>query len=278
MWISLTRGCLILLVLSAITSPTIAQTFDADTDVDGIRAAFAAAAADVEIYGGPNGNSRLELQPEPILNWSNPERRTAAGGLFLWTLDGRPEVTMGAYPVSGSGFEREFQSLSLWPVAAREAGEVVWNPAGPGITMQPIAGLPAPAASPASRMLQLRRAARTFAAKLVPPKRTAIPLRLLASPLYRYPPTIQADDVIDGAIFAFVQGTDPEVLLLIEAVKEGESEGHWQFALARMSIVPTEVTQEGRLVWETQWAIQNRTTPYFVLKNWRREPSTGATD
>ena len=44
-------------------------------------------------------------------------------------------------------------------------------------------------------------------------------LRLLPKPLYRYEP--KAGPVIDGAVFAFVMGTDPESLLLIEAVKSG---------------------------------------------------------
>ena len=44
--------------------------------------------------------------------------------------------------------------------------------------------------------------------------REALELRLLATPLYRYRDT--SPEGSDGALFAFVQGTDPEVLLLVE--------------------------------------------------------------
>jgi hypothetical protein len=42
--------------------------------------------------------------------------------------------------------------------------------------------------------------------------------------------------VLDGAVFAFVQGTDPETLLMVEARKTGDA---WQrqFAFARMNSV-----------------------------------------
>ena len=42
-------------------------------------------------------------------------------------------------------------------------------------------------------------------------------LRLLPQPVYRY--ESEDPEVQDGGVFAFVQGTDPEVLLLLEAVR-----------------------------------------------------------
>lgn len=69
-----------------------------------------------EITGGSTGTEKLELVEQPILNWSNPERRTPAGALFLWTLDGRPQVAMGIYPVADMTLDHEFQSLSPYPL------------------------------------------------------------------------------------------------------------------------------------------------------------------
>ena len=45
-------------------------------------------------------------------------------------------------------------------------------------------------------------------------------------------------NVLEGAIFAFVEGTDPEAFLLLEAAPE--SKPNWKFAFARMNIVPFE--------------------------------------
>ena len=44
-------------------------------------------------------------------------------------------------------------------------------------------------------------------------------MRLLAHPIYHYENT--KGDLIDGGLFAFVQGTDPEVFLLVEARRPG---------------------------------------------------------
>jgi hypothetical protein len=57
-------------------------------------------------------------------------------------------------------------------------------------------------------------------------------LRLLPQPLYRHQST--APEVIDGALFAFVLGTDSEVLLLIEA-RAASDTTKWQYAFARMN-------------------------------------------
>jgi hypothetical protein len=55
-------------------------------------------------------------------------------------------------------------------------------------------------------------------------------------------------DLIDGALFAFVQGTDPEVLLLLEAVRHDKGP-RWQFACARATAGGLEAKLDGQVVW-----------------------------
>ena len=69
------------------------------------------------------------------------------------------------------------------------------------------------------------------------------PLRLLTQPVYRFE---NADP--GGALFAFVEGTDPEVFLLLET-RNGDKGPAWHYALARMNSVEFHVTQHGREVW-----------------------------
>ena len=52
------------------------------------------------------------------------------------------------------------------------------------------------------------------------------PLRLLTQPIYKYE---TADS--GGALFAFVEGTDPEVFLMIEA-RTVDAGSVWHYALA----------------------------------------------
>ena len=72
-------------------------------------------------------------------------------------------------------------------------------------------------------------------------------LRMLPQPVYRY--ESEDPDLIDGAMFFFVQGTDPETVLLLEAVRS-QSGLQWQFAMARRSSGSLLGQYDGRTVWE----------------------------
>ena len=72
-------------------------------------------------------------------------------------------------------------------------------------------------------------------------------LRLLPRPLYRYEP--KDGPILDGAVFAFVMGTDPESLLLIEAVKGDNGNAKWEFAFARRTSGELEGRHKDKVVW-----------------------------
>jgi hypothetical protein len=73
-------------------------------------------------------------------------------------------------------------------------------------------------------------------------------LRLLPQPLYRYEKP--EGDVVDGTLFAFVTsaGTDPEVVLALEARKAGESLA-WHYRAIRFSDSNLYVQHSGKEVW-----------------------------
>ena len=73
------------------------------------------------------------------------------------------------------------------------------------------------------------------------------PLRMLPRELYRY--QSKNPDLLDGAVFGFVQGTDPEVLLLLEAVRE-KSGPQWQYALSRRTCGEVTADFDGKTVWK----------------------------
>src|SRR2546427_127274 len=78
-----------------------------------------------------------------------------------------------------------------------------------------LAGAPEPAASYALRLPQMKRQAERFQMTMIfrRPREVHHPLRLLPRPVYRSP----ASAVDEVALFVFVQGTDPECVLLLEA-------------------------------------------------------------
>jgi hypothetical protein len=55
--------------------------------------------------------------------------------------------------------------------------------------------------------------------------------------------------LLDGALFAFVLGTDPEVFLFLEA-RSGRESLEWQYALAPMTIYAVKASYRGNAVWE----------------------------
>ena len=100
-------------------------------------------------------------------------------------------------------------------------------------------------------------------------------MRLLAQPIYRYQLSGSPDSpTLDGAIFVFVEGTDPEAYLLLEAT--GTERPVWQFAFARMNIVAFRGLYKGDPVWNVEpvgWdTVFDRHEPYAII---RENPQRG---
>ena len=71
-------------------------------------------------------------------------------------------------------------------------------------------------------------------------------LRLLPRPFARYGKP--GMDPIDGALFAYVSTTDPEVYLLLEA-RRGKDGIQWHYAFAPATVWPVKGSCQGREVW-----------------------------
>src|SRR5262245_39091099 len=82
-----------------------------------------AAAAEYEIRVGDDDRP-LELQREPVLQWSNPDRGEIHGNVFVWTRDGRPLAVGSLYKWFSphTHMSHEFQSLAEEPLSARFHG------------------------------------------------------------------------------------------------------------------------------------------------------------
>ena len=73
-------------------------------------------------------------------------------------------------------------------------------------------------------------------------------LRLLERPLYTYSDVDQG--VVEGMLFAFAYGTNPEILLQLEARQAGEERPKWQAAFARLSSAEITVKLDDRKIWK----------------------------
>ncbi len=218
-------------------------------------------------------NAPFELHPHPLINWTNPTRGNVFGGVFLWVREGRPMVCGGVFvwhQKSGIELTREFHSLTSEPITAKFGGERIWEPNVPGIKFQPVPGSKPPGDSRVVRRRQMKGLASRFSTSIsyrnVEPKA----LRLLPTPIYRYEvPEAGVIDgaVIDGAIFAFVQATDPEALLLVEARSVGDSV-QWHYAFARCTAWAVTARLEETVVYEApiyDFTNTKQTAPFFNI-------------
>jgi hypothetical protein len=212
----------------------------------------------------------LTLQPEPILKWTNPVIGTIYGDVFIWTNQGRPEAVASIYRFYSPITHRanEFHSLALVKVTAERDGTAAWTPSRPGLELKPIPGAAVPADSAPARLRQMRALAQEFTGRQTDRQGVDRDMRLLAQPIYRYENT--KGDLIDGGLFVFVVGTDPEAFLLIEARRPPGGAPEWQFGATRMNSINLRLNHRGREIWnapEIPWEqVWDPRQPYTVFR------------
>ncbi len=198
-----------------------------------------------------SGEEKLKLAATPALRWHNPIRATTHGECFLWTKDGRVHAIASLFSYSNQGGRRvahAFNAFGGQVLVAERDGQEFWRVAENDLPkMKPVPGSPTVAVTAPLRMAQMRNIARRFTASSGgTDSEEPRELRLLTSPLYRYS---QSDtNKVDGTLFSFAMGTDPEVLLLLESFQEG-SKSEWRFAAARHTTTSLYVSYEGTEVW-----------------------------
>jgi hypothetical protein len=222
--------------------------------------------AHYELFSIKIERTKLERSPDPVLRWTNPVRGASDGCSFLWTSGGRPEAIASFYPSfggDGRGWDHEFQSLSRGQLVAERDRVACWTPEKPGIEFRPVADAPVPAETATRRLSQMRTIAGRFSATCIV-REDKSALRLMTTPIYRYGNADQ--ELLDGAILLFVQGTDPELLLLLEAHREGDVR-QWQYGLARMTMWGIEVSYQDASIWSVE-AVDRKSDPrqtYFTI-------------
>jgi hypothetical protein len=191
----------------------------------------------------------LDAKQEPLFRLVDPTRDYPDGTLWAWPEKGRPAALVALSVMSSSQPPRwlyEFVSLSESEVGADFGPDFArWSALGPGWEPHAFRDAPAPADSDSGRLRQMRELARRFEAVEFLP--TRFELRLLPQPVLRYADPRAGQ--LDGAVFLFCHGTNPEIILTVEAQQEPDKPAVWQYAFARNSIAGLRVTLGGAEVW-----------------------------
>jgi len=116
----------------------------------------------------------------------------------------------------------------------------------------------------------MKELSRRFAANEHPSSQ-AITLRLMPHPIDRY--SDPAAGQLDGTIFAFANGTNPEVMVLIEAQGPTPEKASWHFAIARITAASFQVTLDRRVVLTAPYHSGNNPSGcYFTERLPRTKP------
>ena len=200
---------------------------------------------------------QLELKKEPVFEWANPTRDGGQQGvIFVWLRDGRPAALgcIFSHPYGkppGRKMNHELHALDPEKLLVTRPKEVLneWKPEA-GLARKELTDAPVPANTAGGRFVQMKKLAADFSGNETDYEKKRWDLRLLPAPLYRYPGA--KTGVIDGALFALISdaGTDPEVLLLMEA-REVEGKARWEYACGRFSDMELHIQRNDKEVWSS---------------------------
>ncbi len=228
-----------------------------------------------EMWVDSDQKHKAEMIAEPIFRWQNLSRANGqSGAMFVWIFEGRPVVIGGVFSNPENKrrvIMHEFHALGpdrLFPVF--RDSESKWLPRA-GVTLNPLPDSPKVEDSFARRSLQLRTIARDFSARSTDNEEQRWELRLLPKPLYRY--DNPQGDVLDGALLAFVSdaGTDPEIILILEARQE-DGRTAWHYRAVRLSISDLYLDYKGQTVWtslrdDPQGRFGNKDNTYSLVRD-----------
>ncbi|HWB12070.1 MAG TPA: hypothetical protein VG826_22785 [Pirellulales bacterium] len=196
-------------------------------------------------------NETIELIDRPLLSFGDPARQYQRGSFWAWGRTGRPAAFMEVWQNADQPeLWRHSITLCSSDRLVLDAGiSGRWTPPQAALETRAIADAPPPAKEESARLRQLKELGRRFTAhEFWDPDNSRFELRLLPQPVHRYTdPTARLQD---GAVFIVAHGTNPEIVLLIEAQGDSLESSRWHYALVRTSSAELHVSLDGKEIWQ----------------------------
>ena len=281
--LSLRQTCLGIGIL-LLGAPAMKAQEVGDYKIEDLRKHFDNVAHGYTIAGG---GVELTLLDQPLMNWKNIDkgRSLDRGSIFLWHRNGVPGVIGSIFTYVYRDEVRcrhEMISVADGPLTASLNSRVVWTPQRPGLKWTRLDDVPPPAETSNRRRLQFRGIARQFSGELQIIERPVTRLTLIPNPLHQYQPVDRAgasdrgeSKLLEGAIFSFASGTDPEMLLLLESRRAADGTHAFYYAPARSHYQNLKLFRNDVMVWEAPLDLPLQMTragempyatqPFFVM-------------
>lgn len=178
------------------------------------------------------------------MRYNDSTRAFFDAGVWKLSDGGRPlallTLEMYGSPGRSALLMHEFCSLSKRNFSVASPQGIHWAPKETGLEFRTLPEAPEPADTAAKRLAQMRSLARRISAVEEYGGRS-ITLRLMPQPIDRYADTNA--NILDGGIFAYANGTNPELALLLEASDKG-----WSYGVVRVSLAQLKVSLDDELV------------------------------
>jgi hypothetical protein len=191
-----------------------------------------------------------QMQPTPLFRYDDETRGYVDGTVWRLGETGRPLAVITAelhpnYLGSGARIVYDFLSLTGRRFTASSADIPGWSPRASAVVFKNLPNAPITSTVPAKRLTQLKEQARRFSGtqEVQETDKSFVHLRLLPREIERYSPG--PEESSDGAIFLFVNGRNPALLLAVET--DGKD---WKYGIGRLSMPSTlEMRLDDIVVW-----------------------------
>ncbi len=209
----------------------------------------------------------VEAIKEPLLRFGDPARSNEDGTMWAWGQSGRPVAMMELYRSAGDTVRwTHVVTLTSNRLVTADTDRGRWSPQEAPFSMQVAPGAPVPKDSPAGRLRQMKQIARKLKAhEFWKPNNSRYPLRLLTSPVHRY--SNEKDGIVDGTVFVFAHGTNPEIVVFLEAQKAKDALA-WHYGFARLGSAELHVNFDGKEAWTQPRAprvVGGPRDPYWIF-------------
>lgn len=212
----------------------------------------------IEVTVAAGGQTtKATAHPTPLMKYTDVPRRIELATLWVWHDDGRP-VALGKV----EAYVRKDEPRWLYCFASASSGLVngkwptgrTFQASKPGIEWTALNG-PAPQDKAAGRLRQMKDLFQRFSAS----SRDEIlkmseELRPLARPLYEY--SSPRHGVVQGGLCGFAaNGTNPDVLIALEAVGDKDRATSWRYGVVCMTAAAITVRLDRTEVFKHAYAM-----------------------
>jgi hypothetical protein len=213
---------------------------------------------------------KVKRVEKPLLYYGDPTRNNDRGSVWAWGEKGRPVAVLELY--RGANDRTKWAcaicNTSGGKVRASRGGAAWWRANESASELKDVPGAPAPAAEAPQRQRQLKQLAAKFVGhEFWDPDNSRYELRRLDRPLHTY--RDEDAGVLDGSLYTLANGTNPEILLFVEArsdPKDGSKA--WRFTTGRLAHAELHLEYDGKEVFDAPRADRARLSapdkPYWL--------------